>query len=94
MSTVPLLGPDAERGYGGASSPSLYTKISTRCRSFFWNTFGPSWVVYDAIYHMANGQDIQERDEMTRHWRDHKIQELSFVGTVVRQSFCTSNSFN
>ncbi|KAH6892596.1 hypothetical protein B0T10DRAFT_483958 [Thelonectria olida] len=82
MSTLPLLGPDAERSYGSASSPSLYGKIRTRWRSFFWDAFGPSWVVYDAVHLMANGQDVEQRDELTRNWRDHKIEELRFVGTV------------
>ncbi len=32
---------------------------------------------------MLNAENESERDRLTRKWRDHKIQELRFVGTVV-----------
>lgn len=41
---------------------------------------------YDGIDLMLNCEDDGERDELTRNWRDHKLQELNFVGTVVRIS--------
>jgi hypothetical protein len=42
---------------------------------------------YDGITLMLNCEDDAERDELTRKWRDHKLQELNFVGTVVRLPF-------
>jgi hypothetical protein len=38
---------------------------------------------YDSICLMLNAEDSEERDDLTTKWRDHKIQELNFVGTVV-----------
>lgn len=37
---------------------------------------------YDGIDLMLNCEDPEERDELTKKWRDHKLQELNFVGTV------------
>lgn len=33
---------------------------------------------------LLNAEDLGERDHLTREWRDHKLQELNFVGVVVR----------
>lgn len=33
---------------------------------------------------MLNAEDEQEQDELTKNWRDHKLEELNFVGTLVR----------
>lgn len=38
---------------------------------------------YDGIDLMLNCEDVDQRDELTKNWRDHKLQELNFVGTVV-----------
>lgn len=32
---------------------------------------------------MLNADTEEERDQLTRNWRDHKAEELNFVGTVV-----------
>lgn len=37
----------------------------------------------DGICLMLNTRDETERDQLTREWRDHKLEELNFVGTVV-----------
>ncbi|VTT77124.1 unnamed protein product [Fusarium fujikuroi] len=36
----------------------------------------------DTIIHMLNEDDQIQQDEMTKNWRDHKLQELNFVGTL------------
>ena len=41
------------------------------------------WTVFDPVYILLNAEDPKERDELTRQWRDHKLQELNFVGIVV-----------
>lgn len=46
--------------------------------------FHETWISFDAIVLMLNAEDELERDDFTRNWRDHKIEELRFVGTVVR----------
>jgi hypothetical protein len=38
----------------------------------------------DTIIQMLNEDDQTQKDEMTKNWRDHKLQELNFVGTLVR----------
>jgi hypothetical protein len=37
----------------------------------------------DPIYSLLNAPDEKERDELTKRWKDNKLQELSFVGIVV-----------
>lgn len=46
--------------------------------NFFFGTSS----AYEGISLMLNSTDPQERDELTKGWRDHKIEELNFVGTV------------
>ncbi|KAG5661755.1 hypothetical protein KAF25_003994 [Fusarium avenaceum] len=36
----------------------------------------------DTIIRMLNEDDKDKKDEMTKNWRNHKLQELSFVGTL------------
>jgi hypothetical protein len=45
----------------------------------------PSSPASEGISLMLNSEDPQERDELTRTWRDHKLEELNFVGTLVSQ---------
>ena len=49
----------------------------------------PSRTTYDTICILLNTDDEKERDELTKRWRDHKLEELNFVGIVVRQT-CTT----
>lgn len=39
---------------------------------------------YDAINIIINTEDEEERDRLTEKWQEHKLEELSFVGIVVR----------
>lgn len=39
---------------------------------------------YDAIRVILNTEDEEERDRLTEKWQSHKLEELSFVGIVVR----------
>lgn len=36
----------------------------------------------DTMIRMLNESDKDKKDEMTKNWRNHKLQELSFVGTL------------
>ncbi|KAF5664687.1 hypothetical protein FHETE_6958 [Fusarium heterosporum] len=36
----------------------------------------------DTIIRMLNEHDEKKRDEMTKNWRNHKVEELNFVGTL------------
>lgn len=46
--------------------------------SFFEGTS----TAYDTIIRMLNEDDKHKKDELTKNWRDHKLQELNFVGTL------------
>ncbi|KAJ2903316.1 uncharacterized protein MKZ38_010067 [Zalerion maritima] len=84
MSRRPLLEPTSERsensGLGqikNQGSPLL----------LFSNLFRGGIVVssdttFDSVVLMLNAETPEERDELTINWRDHKLEELNFVGTV------------
>lgn len=38
---------------------------------------------YDPIFALLNAETEEERDRLTEKWRDHKLEELNFVGIVV-----------
>lgn len=42
-----------------------------------------STTTYDPIFALLNGNTEDERDRLTEKWRDHKLEELNFVGIVV-----------
>jgi hypothetical protein len=42
----------------------------------------PSRTTYDTIAYLLMAETEQERDELTKQWRDHKLEELNFVGVV------------
>ncbi|KAI0470762.1 hypothetical protein GGR56DRAFT_657450 [Xylariaceae sp. FL0804] len=42
----------------------------------------PSATTYDSMRIILNTADGEERDELTRRWMEHKLEELNFVGVV------------
>nr|POF27671.1 hypothetical protein CFP56_71480 [Quercus suber] len=42
----------------------------------------PTGLSYDSINALLIAEDEEERDRLTEQWRDHKLQELNFVGIV------------
>jgi hypothetical protein len=44
---------------------------------------------YDPLEILLNTEDEDERNELTKRWRDNKLSELSFVGVVV----CTGSFY-
>ncbi|TKA32464.1 hypothetical protein B0A50_01572 [Salinomyces thailandicus] len=42
----------------------------------------PTDTTYDAIAHLLTAETLAERDELTTQWRDHKLEELNFIGVV------------
>lgn len=36
---------------------------------------------------LLNSTDAEEQDHLTKQWRDHKLNELSFIGVVVSSPF-------
>ena len=48
-----------------------------------------STTTWEPIEILLNTDDEQERDDLTKRWRDHKLSELNFVGIVVRKKSYT-----
>lgn len=46
--------------------------------------FSPPTLTYDPLLFLLNHDDKSERDRLTEKWKDNKLQELNFVGVVVR----------
>ena len=42
----------------------------------------PSRTTYDSILLLLTAETEEERDELTKQWRAHKLEELNFVGVV------------
>ncbi|EON64095.1 hypothetical protein W97_03325 [Coniosporium apollinis CBS 100218] len=47
----------------------------------------PDSTSYDPVLILLNTEDKEERDKLTRQWRDNKLSELNFVGIVVAVTF-------
>ncbi|KAM0343762.1 hypothetical protein ACHAPU_008189 [Fusarium lateritium] len=47
-----------------------------------FNFFEGHSTACDTIIRLLNEQDEKKRDEMTKNWRNHKVEELNFVGTL------------
>jgi hypothetical protein len=54
-----------------------------------YNFFEGTSTGCDTIIRMLNEDDKELKDEMTKNWRNHKLEELNFVGTLV----CSSRLF-
>lgn len=53
-----------------------------------WSSILPSDTTNDSIRIILNETDLTERDVLTEKWRTHKLEELSFIGIVVRKPLC------
>lgn len=42
-----------------------------------------STTTYDPVFALLNAETEERRDELTEKWRDHKLEELNFIGIVV-----------
>ena len=42
----------------------------------------PLQTTYETVAYLLAAETEQERDELTKQWRDHKLEELNFVGVV------------
>jgi hypothetical protein len=75
MSTRPLLDQHDERSQG-LNFPILHKVFPSK-------GFASLSTAHDGIEIMLQCQDNDMRDELTKRWRNHKLEELNFVGTVV-----------
>lgn len=42
----------------------------------------PTQTTYESIHYLLTAETREERDELTKSWRDHKLAELNFIGVV------------
>lgn len=82
MSTRPLLGGNSN-DFSDDSARTDTSHLLGSWSNIFQGTSQKNSIPYEAIRLMVSTEDKDDRDELTRNWRDHKIEELSFVGTVV-----------
>ena len=47
----------------------------------------PSDTTHDSIRIVINTHDEEERDRLTEQWQTHKLEELNFIGIVVRNTY-------
>lgn len=84
MSTRPLLGGDREGNEGDdqdkRSSRGWPAALFGTSSSI--NLFNGQSTAYEAMCLILNAEDPNERDELTKTWRNHKLEELNFVGTL------------
>jgi hypothetical protein len=89
---------NSPRGTSGSRTPLLgsssYQRLSheqdgngwsfMRVLQFFGGgIFVADPTTYDPLEILLNTEDEDERNELTKRWRDNKLSELSFVGVVV-----------
>ncbi|KAF2801613.1 uncharacterized protein BDZ99DRAFT_492563 [Mytilinidion resinicola] len=58
------------------------SRIASIFHFFLGGIVSPDAVAYEPIEILLNTEDKTERDELTRQWRNHKLEELNFVGIV------------
>jgi len=88
---------DVESSFNGSSAPILRrSRHSQRpdkgqdddwsllhiLRFFGGGIYAPDPSTYDPIKIILNTEDDEEKDELTRKWRDNRLSELNFVGVV------------
>jgi len=47
------------------------------------SSFFKASTTHDPIKRLLSAYTKEERDQLTEEWRDHKLQELNFIGAVV-----------
>lgn len=59
-----------------------HTSLGLLTSLFRGGLIAPTETTYDAMLHLLTAETVEERDELTKQWRDHKLAELNFVGVV------------
>jgi hypothetical protein len=81
------MAPRAQNGSLQQETSNSKRKCQTGCffapQMFGGGIYLPDPTTYDPVEILLNTQDIDERNELTKRWRDNKLSELNFVGVVV-----------
>ena len=43
----------------------------------------PNQTAHECVVMLLNEEDAERKDHLTEKWRDHKLEELNFIGVVV-----------
>ncbi|TKA61796.1 hypothetical protein B0A55_11318 [Friedmanniomyces simplex] len=62
--------------------PSEVTALGAFLSIFQGGLIAPTRMTYDSIDYLLNAPTVAERDELTKRWCDHKLEELNFVEVV------------
>lgn len=69
--------------HSGTSKPAMKPSGLPRILNFFWGgIYAPDPSTYDPIEILLNTEDAEERDLLTKRWKESRLNELSFVGVV------------
>ncbi|KAG7119664.1 hypothetical protein HYQ45_014904 [Verticillium longisporum] len=82
MSTQPLLGTISGQSGNRDEDRSQTGSLATFLSIFHGGLVAPDSTTLDSLQAILNESDDALRDDLTERWRDHKLQELNFVGTV------------
>ncbi|KAM0321812.1 hypothetical protein ACHAQA_009909 [Verticillium albo-atrum] len=83
MSTQPLLGAiTGGQSNGRDDDRDEPSSLTTFLSIFHGGLIAPDSTTLSSLHAILNEPDASVRDDLTERWRDHKLQELNFVGTV------------
>ncbi|KAF2733655.1 hypothetical protein EJ04DRAFT_398434, partial [Polyplosphaeria fusca] len=68
------------------------SKVSNLLHFLGGGVYAPDSSTYDPIEILLNEKDKDERDRLTERWATHKLDELSFIGTVATLLMVVSTS--
>ncbi|KAK5680576.1 hypothetical protein LTS10_007509 [Elasticomyces elasticus] len=73
---------DDENNRDNSKFPAEVTAFGAFLSIFQGGLIAPTHTTYDSIDLLLNAPTAAERDELTKRWVDHKLEELNFVGVV------------
>jgi len=82
LSAEPPAKPLPEPAEDEYSNLSEETGFGALLSIFRGGLIAPAGSSHDAILHLLTAETLEERDELTTQWRDHKLEELNFIGVV------------
>lgn len=71
--------------FSGEASETLGADNTHRCATML--SLFRSTTTYDPVFALLNAETEEHRDKLTEKWRDHKLEELNFIGIVVSGYF-------
>jgi hypothetical protein len=80
---TPMLGQHSDNPITPNSKKPKNSKVSHLLHFLGGGIYAADSSTYDPIEILLNVEDKDERDRLTERWATHKLDELSFIGTVV-----------